>query len=733
MKVREILHAFSTGFAAATADNSTPALDNTLEAKSDASPGISLAAQHLESVGKVAKSQQIFGDSWFNDLGVPRGLSSSAGGNGLYYQLPYSQLRILAHQSDLVRLCISEVEAEVSSLEWYLTTKDSSPLNPRAVDLLQSPDGARSWAVWVSELLEDSMVLDQVALFPWIRNGKIVSVEVMDGADFVPEKKVSSRERTPLDEKVYRQISSGQMFSQEELWLIQRNTRTYSLRGYSKVEQLFWRALQNFWQGVRGLDKWKVDGLDKVIVGTPDTMTEVKQVDAHQERLNREVKTTNRYIHVAGDPRMIVPGVPPIDGPDAELLIRFVCSVVGVDPTSLVSKVNYNTADSLERWSMLAGMWPQLILLKSIANKILAGAGYPDHELKWRIEAEVNYQLLVKKELDLYKSGLRSWQELRQLLGDTVELVDLKGHTFIILFGAAKNFDPATGIEPTIIRREDGTSDQVSKSEAKNHLAVQIRKATKLESVATDKKKNKLIATGHVIWQKVIEEGAREYKELALSLVLKSGFVPGLTEIKKAAIPELAELVDDGFSDVELFLEATTWEELLHNAGVDDIADAFLDSTIDINQEVKDSALSIVGELIGKKYIDGKLVNNPNAKWKLSDETRSRIDTYLTDAIEQGLDVDAISIGIDKIIDDPVRANIIARTEGARAYNIGTGLAYQELGLDKVEVSDNEGPNSCAACKKANGEIWTIEKYLNNPIEHPNCVRTAFPEVEEEG
>jgi len=30
-------------------------------------------------------------------------------------------------------------------------------------------------------------------------------------------------------------------------------------------------------------------------------------------------------------------------------------------------------------------------------------------------------------------------------------------------------------------------------------------------------------------------------------------------------------------------------------------------------------------------------------------------------------------------------------------------------------------------CREANGQTWSIQKALANPIAHPNCVRTFVP------
>ena len=78
------------------------------------------------------------------------------------------------------------------------------------------------------------------------------------------------------------------------------------------------------------------------------------------------------------------------------------------------------------------------------------------------------------------------------------------------------------------------------------------------------------------------------------------------------------------------------------------------------------------------------------------------------------------------------RAALIARTEVGRIANISTLRRYKEWGYTMVNVLDNEGPNSCDECKRANGQVWTIEKAMANELEHKSCVRAFSVHINEE-
>lgn len=75
------------------------------------------------------------------------------------------------------------------------------------------------------------------------------------------------------------------------------------------------------------------------------------------------------------------------------------------------------------------------------------------------------------------------------------------------------------------------------------------------------------------------------------------------------------------------------------------------------------------------------------------------------------------------------RADRIGRTETSIAYNFGDIFGYRQAGVTHVLVSDGDGDAECAA---ANGQTWTLEEALNNPVAHPHCERSFSPIVDDQ-
>lgn len=79
-----------------------------------------------------------------------------------------------------------------------------------------------------------------------------------------------------------------------------------------------------------------------------------------------------------------------------------------------------------------------------------------------------------------------------------------------------------------------------------------------------------------------------------------------------------------------------------------------------------------VGALVGKKTdSNGLLIDNPRPEFNVDDTTRNRINTAIKKSLNMGLNQEQAKDEVMKIIANPVRAEMIAQTEGVRAYNIG--------------------------------------------------------------
>lgn len=131
------------------------------------------------------------------------------------------------------------------------------------------------------------------------------------------------------------------------------------------------------------------------------------------------------------------------------------------------------------------------------------------------------------------------------------------------------------------------------------------------------------------------------------------------------------------------------------------------------------------------KYVGSRIT-------QLTATTKDEVSGVLRRALANGEELSIADLQT-KILDtvrakfedyEAFRALRIARTETATVYNVANVLGERQAGAEFVTVLDGDG-GDCAPCAAANGQKWTIEQALENPLQHPNCRRAFMPYVEE--
>jgi SPP1 gp7 family putative phage head morphogenesis protein len=109
----------------------------------------------------------------------------------------------------------------------------------------------------------------------------------------------------------------------------------------------------------------------------------------------------------------------------------------------------------------------------------------------------------------------------------------------------------------------------------------------------------------------------------------------------------------------------------------------------------------------------------------INQTTREKVQAAVAEGIEKGLSPAELGDLIEgSAAFDEYRAEMIARTETAYAYNDSAIQSYRELDVEKVEVIDGDADDVCAP---VNGATWTMDEALAHPVGHPNCTRDFIP------
>ena len=154
-------------------------------------------------------------------------------------------------------------------------------------------------------------------------------------------------------------------------------------------------------------------------------------------------------------------------------------------------------------------------------------------------------------------------------------------------------------------------------------------------------------------------------------------------------------------------------------------------------------------EIMGMKWDGEDLVPDPNADKAITRTTENQVndavdaavttalapgDTWApgegpndTPAADTGLsDDEELALAIAALFAfSSLRPDTVADYETANMQNVMALTAYAAAGVTDVLVLDGEEFDE--PCILANGQTWSIEQALANPIEHPNCQRSFLP------
>jgi urease gamma subunit len=152
-------------------------------------------------------------------------------------------------------------------------------------------------------------------------------------------------------------------------------------------------------------------------------------------------------------------------------------------------------------------------------------------------------------------------------------------------------------------------------------------------------------------------------------------------------------------------------------------------------------ALTRSAELVGKKWVDGVLVDNPDAKWAITETTREELRDLIGKAFSEAWTPAELAKQIDASwMFSPGRAEMIAETETAMALTAATVNTGTQAGATtkSVQMSNlHDVDDECDAAEQA-GEVEIESPYPDGSIHvplHPRCrcvellhIPTAQPE-----
>lgn len=127
-----------------------------------------------------------------------------------------------------------------------------------------------------------------------------------------------------------------------------------------------------------------------------------------------------------------------------------------------------------------------------------------------------------------------------------------------------------------------------------------------------------------------------------------------------------------------------------------------------------------------------RLLDGRNATVKgINDTTLDRMGTALAVSLKSGLSADQTAQMLWDVIDDPIRAVTIARTELASAMSMASRNEYQEAGVEMVEWLVADPCDECAD-NEAASPLPIDQEFPSGDTEppaHPNCMCSLAPYI----
>ena len=202
---------------------------------------------------------------------------------------------------------------------------------------------------------------------------------------------------------------------------------------------------------------------------------------------------------------------------------------------------------------------------------------------------------------------------------------------------------------------------------------------------------------------------------------------------------DFAETVD--LSNLDLLVNATPDDlaTVMANSGKQALTQIGIEHQHNLVNQVNDDSVAYAkersAEMVGKKYVGGILVDNPDAEWVITDATRDEIQSLVAQVTTGDLKLTDLSQAIqDAAAFSPERAEMIARTEiiTANAQGSLSGFkAAQSIGV-KVKKEWLPDAEACPICLENSdaGPIDLDEEFPSGddaPTAHPNCECVLIP------
>lgn len=189
--------------------------------------------------------------------------------------------------------------------------------------------------------------------------------------------------------------------------------------------------------------------------------------------------------------------------------------------------------------------------------------------------------------------------------------------------------------------------------------------------------------------------------------------------------------------EVSGFLETVFTEGAEDQLGVLEIDDTGIFDLI--HEDARAYAEDRAAELVGRQWVGDTLVDNPDARWAITDSTRSGLRSLIERAYSEGMSPAQLKKEIkSSYAFSDARAKLIAKTETSKASIQGSLTGWERSGVVSGKSSllsdDHDHDDECDD-NEADGVIALDEDFSSGddgPPYHPGCNCSLVAELSDE-
>jgi hypothetical protein len=702
-------------------------------------------------------------------------------------ELSFADLRDLATYP-LARICIENIKDQILSLPWSIQLREqpgeslkdrrrrmeNDDVIPALTSFWQYPDGETPWQDWGRPLLEDMLVIDAgCILVQRTFNGKVVACRVPDGSQFlrlIDDQGYTPRGGDPAYTQLWEGIPRILLTADQLVYrprnIVRRNTLSSQLYGCSPTEQTapeirigqerLKYVLAFYTDGsVPGMVRMIPPGVNPDVIAEGERwMNSDMAGDLAKRRQWRDIQSYSGDVTTGPKDTIHELKEPILADAFDELHIRKIAFAYGTSPQRLLKQMNRASAEASQDSATEEGMLPWLRWLKGCVDLVIQRRmNLPDYEIIFDTATELDPSKQAEIDTLYVKTGIYTVNERRDMRGDEArpepeanQLMVVTATGAVPLAGTIERTNEAhqaaishpdgaggdedgqdePGLRPQGAETGEGSAGKV----AKRAIAINVARGTRTTRAAR-KSLTKILHREFAMQANHVADVVRgHYKPASKSKKVRKDTDDAerkelqrlIEEVLETDWADLPEQLQNDLADVAIEAGQTGLDQV----GID------IKAVINrVNSIAANYAETRAAEMVGMRWDDGKLVQNPNAKWAISDTTRDRLRTIAQQAFEDETSMQEL---VDRILAADAfsesRAEMIARTEVAMAQGRGNLAGWKASGLVE-EVSwilsaDHDPLLSCNCQENADHGPFPIDELPDFP-DHPNCMCVLAP------